>query len=72
MTRPWPSQGCFTRTNSGHPAEPRLRQVYLHPQERERRMPRGIRDGRRLTDQTIILDREWLARCRAVRVDRDQ
>lgn len=49
-----------------------FRQVYLHPQERERRMPRDIRDGRRLTDQTIILDREWLARCRAVRVDRDQ
>jgi hypothetical protein len=27
----------------------------------------GIRDGRRPTDQTIILDREWLARRRAVR-----
>jgi hypothetical protein len=28
---------------------------------------RGIQDGRRLTDQTIIPDREWLARYHAVR-----
>jgi hypothetical protein len=44
-----------------------LLRAWSEGEQRERRMPRGIREGRRLTDQTLILDREWLARCRAIR-----